>query len=114
MSGEGHPFMLIMSFLVVLDTSALKISLELKRFGLALFFVYNFYFMWTVAVILIYSDSLPSGLTAQKFYFEWQVILPYIYVMVFPVHRFNVCFAVMTPLLICSAYFQSKGEAAAM
>lgn len=83
---EGHPLMLIVSLLVLFDMAGLKIALTIGRFGVALFFVYNYYFIWLVTTYLVYSGSLPSWLQGKIFYFEWQVLLPYIYVMIFPIH----------------------------
>jgi hypothetical protein len=59
---EGHPFMLIVSFLVLFDLAGVKVALTIGRFGLALFFIYFYYFIWLVTNFLVYSGSLPSWL----------------------------------------------------
>ena len=59
---EGHPLMLIVSFLVLFDVAGLKIALTIGRFGIALFFIYSYYFIWLVTNFLVYTDSLPSWL----------------------------------------------------
>lgn len=54
--------MLIVSFLVLFDLAGVKVALTIGRFGLALFFIYFYYFIWLVTNFLVYSGSLPSWL----------------------------------------------------
>jgi len=48
--------------LVLFDIALIKIALVIGRFGVALFFIYSYYFIWLVTTFLVYSDSLPIWL----------------------------------------------------
>lgn len=57
-----------------------------------------------LAVILVYSDRLPEALKGQKYFFEWQNVLSYLYLTILPIHKFSVALVVTLPPLLVAAY----------
>ena len=61
-----------------------KVMIVKRRSKLAVMCLYFYFYLLTAATCLVYTDSLPSALSGQKFYYEWQIFIPYVVTMVFP------------------------------
>jgi hypothetical protein len=65
----GHPLMVILSMVVCLIVSFIKVFATLKKPGYAVFCVYAYIYVMCISTSLVYMDWIPNSLRGDKLHF---------------------------------------------
>lgn len=87
----------------LLASTALLVLTALKKNEYAKYVLYAQYLVQGTLVVLVHSLLRGSFQMAKG-----EIIAYWFIIMMLPVHRFHVAFLLMTPSLLCFAYFETK------
>ena len=65
----GHPLMIILSMIVCILISFIKVLATLKKPGYAAVCVYAYIYVMCISTALVYMDWIPNSLKGDKLYF---------------------------------------------